>query len=55
MDVGIGKSQPLRAQADLIDGFFAGDVGAGRVLFGERRRHLKHQRRLADAGIAADQ
>ena len=34
---------------------FAGDVGAGRVLLGERRRDLQQQRRLADAGIAADQ
>ena len=55
MHVRIGEPQPLGSQADLVDGFFARDVGTGGVLFGERRRHLQHQRRFADAGIAADQ
>ena len=51
----VREAQPLGAQADLVDGFLARDVGAGRILFGERGRHLQQQGRLADAGIAADQ
>ena len=49
------RAKPLGAQPHLVDRLFAGDVGTGRVLFGQRGRHLQQQGRLADAGIAADQ
>ena len=51
----VAEPQPLGAQPHLVDRLLARDVGAGGVLLGERRRDLQQQRRLADAGIAADQ
>src|SRR5207237_2081037 len=55
-------AETLGAQADLIDGLLAGDVGrdrrpSGRLLAarGDRRCRLEEQCRLADPGIAADQ
>ena len=57
-----GDAETLRAQANLIDGLLAGDVGGnrglpGRLLAGRGDRccRLEQQSRLADPGIAADQ
>ena len=50
-----GGAEPLRAQPHLRDGLLAGDVDDAMALVGERCRGLHQQRRLADAGIAADQ
>ena len=55
LDRRVRKAQPFCAEPHLVDGFLAGDVGASGVLFGQRRRHLQQERRLADARIAADQ
>ena len=43
--------ESLRTQLDLSDGFFPGDVKRDAPECG---RHLHHQRRLADAGVASD-
>ena len=48
-------AEPLRAQPDLRDRLFARDIDDAVALAGERRGRLHQQRRLADAGIAADQ
>ncbi len=54
VDVAGLQSQPARAQRDLFGGLFARHVQhvGG---FGQRGQRLQEQRRLADAGIAADQ
>ena len=51
------SARPRRcgAQPDLRDRLLAGDVDARRPPRGERRGGLQQQRRLADAGIAADE
>ena len=51
----VADAQPFGAQPHLVERFFARDIGAGGVLARQRRRDLKQQGRLADAGIAADQ
>ena len=64
LDIGFGgeldrrsrpHAEPLRAQPDLRDRLFAGDIDDAVAPAGERRGRLRQQRRLADAGIAADQ
>ena len=47
-------AEPARALGHLAHGFLAGRVQHGLVA-GERRGALQQQRRLADAGLAADQ
>ena len=50
----VDEAQPLRAQRDLLDRFLAGHVE--RLAARRRSRpRLQQQRRLADAGIAAQQ
>jgi hypothetical protein len=54
----IGQSataQAAGAQADLLDGFLAGDVEHAPPLCARRGGGLQQQRGFADAGIAADQ
>src|SRR5207302_7491521 len=46
-------SEPLRAQLDLPRGFFPGDVQDAQAV--ECRGKLHHERRLADAGVAAEE
>ena len=51
----VRQAQPLGAQPDLRHGLLAGDID--RAMTGPRHQRgcLRQQRRLADAGIAADQ
>ena len=51
----LGAAEAGGAQADLVDRFLAADVGDLGAGGGERGAGLEHERRLADAGIAADQ
>ena len=51
----VGAAEAGGAQADLVDRFLAADVGDLGAGGGERAAGLEHERRLADAGIAADQ
>ena len=55
LDRSIRQPEPFRAQADLCDRFLARDVDRALAGAGKRRRDLDQQRRLADAGIAAEQ
>ena len=63
LDIGLGgefhrrgrRTESLRAQPDLRHGLLAGDVDDPMAAICKRRRRLHQQRRLADAGIAADQ
>ena len=50
-----GSAQPLRAQPHLRDGFLARHIDDAVALVGERCGGLHQKRRLADAGIAADE
>ena len=50
----VDEPQALRAQRDLLDRFLAGDV-QGPARSADRGHRLQQQRRLADAGIAAEQ
>ena len=54
LDRRVGRAEPLRAQPDLGDRLLAGDIDDA-VALRPARRGLHQQRRLADAGIAADQ
>ena len=54
LDRRVDESETLRAQRDLLGGFLAGDVQRP-VRGAQRRTRLQQQRRLADAGIAAEQ
>ncbi len=49
------KAQTARAHADLSDRLFAGDIDNVCAPGSERRHGLQKKRRLADAGVAADQ
>ena len=51
----LSQAQPLGPQAHLRGGFLAREVDRAPSRGGEGRRHLQQQRRLADAGLAADQ
>ena len=51
----VGEAEARGAQADLGGGLLAGDVDGGRAAGGEGGGGLQQQRRLADAGIAADE
>jgi hypothetical protein len=51
----VAQAQPLGAQTHLVERLLAGDVGAGGVLPGQRRRDLQQKSGLADSRIAADQ
>ena len=55
LDLGVRQRQPLGAQPHLRDGFLAGDIDRALADARERGRDLNEQRRLADAGIAADE
>ena len=54
-DRSAGDAEPLRPQPHLRDGFLARDIDDAIAFCGERRRRLHQKRRLADAGIAADE
>ncbi len=54
-DRGVVEAQALRAQTELGQGLFAGNVSHGIAFARERGSRLEHQRRLADARIAAHQ
>ncbi len=54
-DRGVGNTQATGAQADLLDGFLAGDVEHAFAGRGETGCHLEQKRGLADAGITADE
>ena len=49
------RAQPLGPQAHLLRGLLGRDVERPCAPDGHRGRHLQQQRRLADAGLAADQ
>ena len=51
----VADAQPLAARLDLVLGFLAGAVEHRPDGAGERGRRLQQQRRLADAGLAAEQ
>ena len=56
----VGQPQPLRPEPQLPAGFLAGgvqdgDLGAGPGAAGHAGGGLQHERRLADAGLAAQQ
>ena len=51
----VGDAEAAGAQADLVDGFLAGDVEHALAGAGERGGGLQQQGGFADAGIAADQ
>jgi hypothetical protein len=53
--IGIGRLQALRPQPHLRHRLFARDIDDPVAAPRQRRRTLHQQRRLADAGIAADQ
>ena len=55
LDGGVGEAQALGPQAHLVECLLAGDIGDRHALAREGGRHLQQQRRLADAGVAADQ
>ena len=50
-----GEAEPLGPQPHLRGRLLAGEVDGAAAGVGERGRHLEQQRRLADAGLAADQ
>ncbi len=50
-----GGAHAVRPGADLLHGFFAGDVGAGRAASRGGGAYLQQQRGFADAGIAGQQ
>src|SRR5205814_1449460 len=54
-DGAVGDPEPLGAQPDLVDRFFAGDVGRRAAARGEGGGRLQQQGRFADPGIAADE
>src|SRR6266550_1112992 len=54
-DRAVGDPEPLGAQPDLVDRFFAGDVGRRAAARGEGGGRLQQQGRFADPGIAADE
>jgi hypothetical protein len=49
------EPETIRAHADLLRRLLAGHVEHPRAALAERRGRLQEQRRLADAGVAADQ
>ena len=51
----VGEAEPLGAQPHLRHRLLAGDVDRAMARARERRGDLDQQRRLADAGIAAEQ
>ena len=53
--IGRRRAEPAGAQADLLDGFLAGDVEHAFAGAGEAGRGLQQQGGFADTGIAADQ
>ena len=55
LDRRVGNAEPLRAQPDLGDRLFARDIDDPVAFCRECGGRLGKQRRLADAGIAADQ
>ena len=55
LDGGVGGLQPLGAQANLGHRLLAGHIDDLSAAPGEGARGLHEQRRLADAGIAADE
>ena len=53
---GCRQSQPVCAQADLLNGFFTTDVqGIEHVIFGQGREYLEQQCGLAYARVATQQ
>ena len=51
----LGKAEARGAQAHLLGRFFARDIDDAAAAPRQRRAGLDQQRRLADAGLAADQ
>ena len=55
LDRGAGETEPFGAQPHLRDRLFTRNIDRALLRLRQRRRHLDQQRRLADAGIAAEQ
>ena len=55
LDRSAGEAEPFRAQPDLRDRLFTRNIDRALLRARQRRRHLDQQRRLADAGVAAEQ
>ena len=51
----VGEAEPAGAEADLVDGFFAGHVAHALAMAGERGGGLQHEGGFTDAGIPADE
>ena len=55
LDRSAGETEPFGAQPHLRDRLFTRNINRALLRLRQRRRHLDQQRRLADAGVAAEQ